>query len=274
MPCKRMIVMWSSFTAAFLTASAMAHANEMSVVPGKLTVGIDLTFPPYNWSDEHYHPQGIDTTFMTLIARELNLRVDIQDTRFVSLLPGVERQRFDAAASMIAITPDRLENVVLIPYLRSGEALLVRRDAMMPPVVASALCGQRVAVVEHATWRSQLERQSAQCVQQGNKPLHLRVFDTHDHAMDALVSGRVDVHVTDSAVAAYEVQQRQGEVRVSSTSLLYAEDRGIAVSKDRPELATAIVQAITRLQASGEYQALLKRYGVEAINMALTAPAR
>ena len=82
-------------------------------------------------------------------------------------------------------------------------------------------------------------------MQQGNSPLYLSVFNTHDHAMDALVLGRV--HVTDSAVAAHEVQQRQGVVRGSSASLLYAEGCGTAVSQDRPKLITAIAQAVTRL---------------------------
>lgn len=73
----------------------------------------------------------------------------IQNTRFVSLWPGVERQRFDAAASMIAITPDWFENMAQILFLRLGEVQLVRRNVILPLVAASALC----KLVEHAMQR-------------------------------------------------------------------------------------------------------------------------
>lgn len=242
----------------------MAQAELPLTTEGKLTVGSDLTYPPYDWMDKNYQPQGIDPELMTLIARELKLKADFHDTRFVSLLPGVRRQRFDIAASVITITPERLQMVDFIPYLKSGEALLVRSDMVNPPLKAEALCGFSVAVLDSAAWIPQLEALSEQCTQQGRNAIRIRTFDTNPHATYALTSRNVDVQVIDSVMAGRVVEQLKGAVIVSSDRLLYTDVLGIAVSKERPALKKAIEEALERVKASGEYRRLLKRYGVEA----------
>ncbi|WP_414499289.1 MULTISPECIES: ABC transporter substrate-binding protein [unclassified Zymobacter] len=253
-----------TLSVALLGLPAVAQAELPLTTPGKLTIGSDLTYPPYDWVDKHHQPQGIDPELMTLIARELNLEADFHDTRFVSLLPGVRRQRFDVAASVITITPERLQTVDFIPYLKSGEALLVRHDMATPPTKADALCGHSVAVLESAAWIPQLEALSGQCVQQGQNAIQIRTFDTNPHATHALTSRNVDVQLIDSVMAERVVEQLKGAVVISSDRLLYTEVLGIAVSKERPALKSAIERALNQLRTSGEYQRLLQRYGVEA----------
>lgn len=260
----RRIALGRALGIALLGVSVMAQADIPVTTPGTLTIGSDLTYPPYDWVDQQHQPQGIDPELMTLIARELKLTPTFHDTRFVSLLPGVRRQRFDVAASVITITPERLQTVDFVPYLKSGEVLLVRSDMPKPPTQAAALCGYRVAVLESAAWIPRLESLSAECQQQGKEAIKIRMFDTNPHALYALTTRNVDVQLVDSVMAERVIKQLEGAVVISSDKLLYTEVLGIAVSKERPALKSAIEQALNRLKASGEYSAVLKRYGVES----------
>lgn len=253
-----------ALSVALLGVPVMAQADMTVTTPGTLTIGSDLTYPPYDWVDKHHQPQGIDPELMTLIARELKLTPTFHDTRFVSLLPGVRSQRFDVAASVITITPERLQTVDFVPYLKSGEALLVRSDMPKPPTQAAALCGYRVAVLESAAWIPRIESLSVECQQQGKEAIRIRMFDTNPHALYALTTRNVDVQLVDSVMAGRVVEQLKGAVVISSEKLLYTDVLGIAVSKDRPALKAAIEQALSRLKVSGEYSAILKRYGVES----------
>lgn len=255
---------WVGILSLTLGMPVTAWAGLPVKVAGELTIGSDLTYPPYGWMDAQRRPQGIDPDLMALIAQGLKLKPVFQDTRFISLLPGVRSGRFDIAASTLTITPERQQLVDFIPYLKSGEALMVRSDMADPPAQAAALCGHTVGVIESAAWIPQLEAQSAQCLQQGKAAIRIRTFDTNPHVIHALISHNIDVQLIDSVMATQVAEQLKGVVKISSDRLLYTETLGIAVSKDRPALRDAIHQALGQLKASGEYETVLRRYGVEA----------
>ncbi|WP_342648739.1 transporter substrate-binding domain-containing protein [Pseudomonas sp. REB1044] len=87
-----------------LSLSAAAQAADGTLQPDRLSVGSDLTYPPYTYLDQG-KPAGFDPQFMNLLGAHLKLTTQFQDTRFANLVMGVNARRFDVVASALYVTP-------------------------------------------------------------------------------------------------------------------------------------------------------------------------
>src|SRR6218665_4226285 len=93
--------------AAIALCSPGAWALAASgIVEGRLTVGSDLTYPPYAFF-EAGKPAGFDADFAGLLAAKLSLQPGFVGTRFPDLILGLRAHRFDIVASALYMTPER-----------------------------------------------------------------------------------------------------------------------------------------------------------------------
>ncbi|MGN6472493.1 MAG: transporter substrate-binding domain-containing protein [Mycobacteriales bacterium] len=91
-------------------------------------------------------------------------------------------------------------------------------------------------------------------------PLKVLSFNTQDQANLAISSGRADVGMADSPVAAYIVQQSHGTFKLSGQAYGTA-PYGIAMSK-KGTLDQAVLAALKDLMADGQYYAILQRWNI------------
>jgi ABC-type amino acid transport substrate-binding protein len=87
-------------------------------------------------------------------------------------------------------------------------------------------------------------------------------FQTQDQANLAISSGRADVGMADSPVAAYIVEQSHGAFKLSGQAYGTA-PYGIAMSK-KSGLQDAVLQAVKDLMSDGQYYAILKKWNIQA----------
>lgn len=84
-------------------------AEFTTVTSGKLTMVTNAEFPPY----EYYEGEdvvGIDAEVAGLIAEKLGLELEIVDTAFDSIIPGVQSGKYDMG--MAGMTVDEKERKV------------------------------------------------------------------------------------------------------------------------------------------------------------------
>src|SRR5437660_516043 len=74
----------------------------------------------------------------------------------------------------------------------------------------AALCGHKAAVEKGTTQAADATAQSAKCKAAGKPGVNVLVFPDQNGANLALSSGRGDVGMADSPVAAYQVKQSKG----------------------------------------------------------------
>ncbi|MFM9140492.1 MAG: ABC transporter substrate-binding protein, partial [Solirubrobacterales bacterium] len=85
---------------------------------------------------------------------------------------------------------------------------------------------------------------------------------------NALISGRAQVGMADSPVSAYQVQKTKVELKLTGED--YGEaPYGIAVPKNSG-LAEPILAALEKLIEGGQYEAILKKWGL--LNGAIDNP--
>ena len=87
-------------------------------------------------------------------------------------------------------------------------------------------------------------------------------FQTQDQANLAISSGRAEVGMADSPVAAYIVQQSHGAFKISGQAYGTA-PYGIAMSK-KSGLQDAVLGAVKDLMSDGKYYAILKKWNITA----------
>lgn len=245
-----------------LTIAATAHAANGTLQPEHLSIGSDLTYPPYTYLAEG-KPAGFDPEFMTLLGQQLKLTPQFHDTRFANLVMGVNARRFDVVASALYVTPERAAQVDFLPYLKSGASLMVRADDSFRPQHPEDLCGKRVGSIKGGSWIPKLMALSkSYCQANGQAPIDSREFPTSPEAAQALLAKAVDVQFEDAAVAAITAEKLKGRITLSSQTLIYPVVIGLAVRKGNDALLKQLDQGLAAMKASGDYQTLLSRYNL------------
>ena len=252
-----------AFVPLAFACSLASAASLQTVRPGTLLVGSDLTYPPYAYLDGG-KPAGFDAEFSRLLARHLKLEPVFLDTRFPDLILGMKARRFDVVASALYVTPDRLKQVDFVPYLKTGASLLVAKGSAYLPKTPQDLCGKRVGTIKGASWTPKLRVVSQDtCKAAGRGEIAMLEFPTSPEATSALMSRAVDVQIEDAAVAQGIPKQTNGRVELSSTTLLYPIVIGLGVTKDDAGLLRALEGALDEAKHSGEYDSLVKKYGLQ-----------
>lgn len=237
-----------------------AYAQASVMTPGKLTVGSDITFPPYEYLDGKT-PAGFDIEFINGVAQAMKLEPHYVDTRFTSLIPGLQAKRYELIASALFITPERSKVIDLIPYLKTGESLITLSSSTFKPKKPEELCGHKVGSMQGTYWLEKLHALSTDyCAKQGLKPIAVSEFSTDPQVTQAMLSRAVEVQMTDAAVASQVVEKMKGRLALTSDTLLYPVLVGLGVSKTNTEFRQQLTDGIAAFKASGQYAALLKKY--------------
>ncbi|OVU95798.1 transporter substrate-binding domain-containing protein [Klebsiella quasipneumoniae] len=225
-------------------AGALTSLNALAFQQsGKITAGSDMTFFPYEYM-ENNKPAGFDIELLDGLAKSMGREAVNIDTRFPNLIPGLQGGRFDITNSSMYITAERLKVIDMVPYLKSGEAILARKGSDYQPKTPEDFCGHKIGSMGATSWLAQLQKLSADyCVKKGLKPIALSVY---------------------TAVARGVVEKLGDRVVIASDTLIYPVLNGFGVKKGNTEVKTALEEALKKYSATPEYAALLKKYHFQA----------
>jgi len=105
------------------------------------------------------------------------------------------------------------------------------------------------------------EAQAEKCKPAGKPGMTVQVFNDQNAVNLALSSGRAQVAMADSPVAAYQVKQSNGTFKVSGSPYGTA-PYGIAIPKNNG-MADPTLAAVTQLMSDGTYTKILGKWGVQ-----------
>jgi len=130
------------------------------------------------------------------------------------------------------------------------------------PIVTTGLVALTLAAAAACSSSSSGGKVSVSSTPSASSGGQLKVlsFNTQDQANLAISSGRADVGMADSPVAAYIVQQSHGAFKISGQAYGTA-PYGIAMAK-KSTLDKAVLLALKDLMAQGQYYAILKKWNI------------
>lgn len=248
--------------AAAVLGASLAHAA--TITPGKFQVGMEITYPPFESYDEKKNVVGSDPELSTLLAKHMGTAVEFVDTKFPSLILGLNSGKFDAIISGMYVTPERQTQTQTIAYAKTGAAIMVLKDSPIKPKVPEDLCGLKIGLEKGTTWVPQFTKLSAEyCVPNGKGPITVSEFPSAPEVTQALLSGNVQAQVEIDGAAGMISTHTNGRVIVSTEHSIYQQTLGIFVKKGNEELYQALLKAFDETKKSGEYAALLKKYNLD-----------
>jgi len=224
-------------------------AGVPTIVPGTLTVGSDISWPPFEEYDENGVVVGFDADLVNEIGARLGLEVVWQDTPFDTIFTNLAQGQFDVVASGATITAERSLQVNFSDgYFNSNQALTVNHNET-PDILAltDLSAGHSVAVQTGTT--------GAAWATENLAPLGIEVreFPNAPDTYNALEGGLVTGVIFDIDSALGEVEAREGLAVVAEIPT--GETYGIAVNPENAELLTAVNGALSAMLADGTYQA-------------------
>jgi len=227
---------------------------------GVLKVGIEASYPPFEAFDLNSNIIGIDPDFVMAIAKQMNVKPDLIDTKFTSLIFGLGK-KYDIVISGMYITPTRQQKAITIPYMLSGASIITWNNSVHKPETPDQLCGLNVGLQQGNAWVTDLKNHSTDfCLKKGLPPIHLLEFPTAPEVSQALLSKNVDVQLEIAPAAKRIVKMSRGRLVITSRQLIYPLPMGIFIDKNNPQLGNAVQTALNKMQQNGQYSAILAKY--------------
>jgi polar amino acid transport system substrate-binding protein len=172
-------------------------------------------------------------------------------------------------------TKEREKTVDFVTYFVAGTSFYVKSDGGPNVGSLADLCGRTVAVEQGTTQQADAQAQAEKCKSAGKPGMTVQVFNDQNAVNLALSSGRAQVAMADSPVAAYQVKQSNGTFKVTGSPYGTA-PYGIAIPKNNG-MADPMLAAVKHLMSDGTYTKILGKWGVQgggisnpAINAAIS----
>jgi polar amino acid transport system substrate-binding protein len=247
---------------ACLLAMLFICGPSGAAASGVLHVGSDISYAPLEFYGPGHSVEGFDLDLVRAIGKQLGEPVVVTNHTFDDLISAVRRGQFDIAISAFSDTRAREAKVDFVDYLLAGSGMLVPAGNPKHVFSLSALCGLRVDVQRGTSQETALIDQSKECTKLNLAPITLLQFDTDDQAFATFEAGKSDVHVTDFPVVVYLAATHDHKYEVAGRQFDLV-PYGIAVPKNDPRLRARVTTALQAVIADGEYDALLKKWGLE-----------
>jgi polar amino acid transport system substrate-binding protein len=265
----------SSSTATTTSTSNTANAAIAAQVPaaikskGTLTVAADATYAPNEFVAPNGHTViGMDADLMNALGAVMGLKVNIVNATFDTIIPGLASGKYDIGASSFTDTKEREKTVDFVDYFSAGISFYAKASASPSVKTVADLCGKTVSVEKGTTEQEEATAQSSKCTKAGKKAVTVLTYPDQNGANLAISSGRAEVGMADSPVAAYQVKQSAGAFKLVGETY-GAAPYGLAIPKSSG-MTTPVLAALKALIANGTYMQILTKWGVHA--GALTSP--
>jgi len=244
-------------TTTTVTATQTAAPCRVSVEAikkrGKLVVGTDATWPPWEWvmGDKIV---GWDVDIAREIANALGVQLEIRDMRFAGLLEAVRNGDVDLAISAITWTTER-EKVLEFSMPYYLESIVVVTKATRNDInKVEDLYGKTVGVqigTTHEEWAAaNLEKPGKASVRRYDK--------VYPYMVEVLRRGDVDAIILDRSIATALVRKFP-DLKIAFELPGSAGYISVAMPKCAQDLKLAVDQVIENLMQTGRLDEIMQK---------------
>ncbi|MFM9150260.1 MAG: ABC transporter substrate-binding protein [Solirubrobacterales bacterium] len=214
-----------------------------------MTVGSDIPFPPFEFGRAPDY-KGFDIDIVREIAKDMGLKLKIQDTGFDTIFTDVAQGKFDMVASASTITPERQQTVNFSdPYYEAEQALLVPPDSDISTV--EDLSGKIVGAQDGTTGEAYANDET--------DASEVRGFPNGPAAIDAVKAGQVDATIIDQPVAQDALDKGQTGFDIA-TLIPTGELYGFAFAKKNTALLDKVNEIVQKMKEDGRLDAVYQKY--------------
>ena len=218
---------------------------------GKLVVGTEAQYPPYEFKDLNAKFVGCDMFLARKIADALGVTLEVVDMSFDGIIPAVQAGQVDMGIAAFTNTPERAQVIDFSDlYETSLQYLVVAADKVDTYTTKESLAGLKVGA-QKGTIQSQL-------ITSALPDSQLFELDKYPELALEVTNGNIAGLVVDSAVGDSIVSTSNGALAVAKFEFTAEEasfGKSVVIAKGNEDLVAEVNKVIAQVRADGSYKA-------------------
>jgi polar amino acid transport system substrate-binding protein len=259
----------SSTSTSTSVAPASASSAVAAQVPasikakGTLNVASEAQYAPNEFLASDGHTIiGMDADLMHALASVMGLKANLINANFEAIIPGLSAGRYDIGISSFTDNKEREKTVDFVTYFTAGISFYAKASSNPGVKTIADLCGKTVAVEKGTVEQEEATKQSGKCAKEKKRSVNVLVYPGQNPVNLAIISGRAELGMVDSPVAAYQIKQTGGQLKLIGESYSFA-PYGIAIPK-HSGMTAPVLAALKELIANGTYTQILTKWGIQS----------
>ncbi|QBO36161.1 transporter substrate-binding domain-containing protein [Periweissella cryptocerci] len=230
-------------------SSTTTNASN-TITTGKLTIGLEGTYAPYSYR-QNGKLTGFDVEVATNVAKKLDLKPVFVQSKWDSLIAGLDVKKYDVVFNNVVVTPSREKSYNFTkPYMYSKSGLVVKKTSTITAV--SQIKGKKTA--ETASSNNAVDAKRI-----GSEVVPVPGFA---EALDLVQSGQVvgTINSREAFLTYEKANPKNNLVYINAGQEIPIQKIAGILSKSNPKLKTKIDKALIELREDGTLEKLSKKY--------------
>lgn len=240
-----------------LLLCACGDASKPGMTRKKAVVAIDATLVPMTFMNDKNELDGFEIDLMRETGKAGEFDIEFVNVEWAGLFGGLITKKYDMVISSVTILEERKQRMAFsIPYLKSGLALVVRKDTEGVSSLADAET-QNLLVGAHVGTTSYFFLDK-------HPGIRKRGYQQYGHAIADLIKGDIDAVIGESSGTLYYKNHQSEYFRKIKMvgEILTEEYYGIVLRQEDKDLMQKVNQALDRLLRDGSIQKLHAKWNL------------
>jgi ABC-type amino acid transport substrate-binding protein len=244
--------------AAVVAGGALANGKAANPYklnsPGTLTVGMNLQYKPQMYLDAKGKPAGYDVVLLKALAKQMKVKLNIQNLDFNGLIPGLVAKKFDMVSVGLSATPERKKAVSFSrPYVPYAQILAEQASDTTPATIAAWNDSSKTITSLQGSTAEQLVKSTFPNAKSAS-------FPDQNAAFLEVATGRAQGIVVENYLLAQFDKSNPGKLKQAPFAKpLHVEYGSWAVQKGNGALAKYLSGFICKVQGNGQLAAIYKQ---------------
>ncbi len=217
---------------------------------GVMLVGVEGTYPPYNYHDENDVLTGYEVEVAQAVAAKLGVTAEFVETDWDSLIAGLEVGRFDVIFNDVTPTDERKEKYDFTdPYSYVRDVVVVAGSNEDIHSLED-LNGKKTSNTISSTFAQLAEQYGSEII----------AVDSFEESVELVLTGRSDATINSQVVyAEYMAAHPDADLKIA-TQTEEAQISAVPVRKGQQNLLDALNAALKELREDGTLSEISLRY--------------
>lgn len=217
---------------------------------GVMKVGVEGTYPPFNFLNDKNQMDGFDIDISNEIAKRLGIKAEFVGVEWKGMIGGLLADKFDIIIAQMSVTEERKQQVDFTdPYVITG-AVLISRPGDTRFKKLGDIAGFKVGTGTATTFET-----LAKSVPGAN----LTTYTDFSEYVADLLNGRLDVIINDALLAGYAIKNNNLGIEITSP-VLNQDVIGMAIKKNNQEFLDKLNTALADIMADGTYDTIYQKW--------------
>lgn len=220
------------------------------VNPNALTIGLEGTYVPFSYKDKDGNLTGYEVELAQEIAKQMGVKPVFVETKFESLIAGLDANKYDVVMNNMGKTPAREEHYSFAEnYLHSPAILIVKKGSDIKKL--SDLDGKKSAQTTSSNYGQAAAKAGAEIV----------ASPGFAESLELVKNGKADVTLnSDDSWSIYKKSNPKTELTAIETKDVDLTGAAPMLSKKKTELTSEIDRAEKALRDNGTMKKLSEKY--------------